>query len=250
METAAARGVQIVLALGGAYLLALWFALAVWTFRDIEARSKNIVTQIMSTLLSVLFFVPGTILYLILRPKETLDEAFQRSLEEEYLLQDLEELPVCISCHRWIEDDFVICPHCMTSLRTACSACSRLVNVRWSNCPYCGVDRSEQTAVELERVEAPAARWIARAPRSFRVTRRPAEIPAVYLPVLQPLDTGLEVASISAQETAPIRLFDRRATRAAQNGNSGSNGSSATGEDLAATAVETVDDNSVTRSIR
>ncbi len=103
MESVVARGIQVLLALGGAYLLALWFVLVVWTFRDIETRSRSAVTQIFSTLLAVLFYVPGVLLYMILRPKETLDSAFQRSLEEEYLLQDLEELPLCPKCQHYVE---------------------------------------------------------------------------------------------------------------------------------------------------
>ena len=91
-ESIIARALQVLLALGGAYLIATWFVLAVWTYRDIEARSKNVATQIFSTLLSVFFWIPGVLLYMMLRPKETLDEAYQRSLEEEYLLQDLQEL--------------------------------------------------------------------------------------------------------------------------------------------------------------
>lgn len=165
------RGAQILIALGAAYVIALWFVLIVWTFRDIEARSRSVLTQIFSTLMVVLFFVPGVLLYLILRPKETLDEAFQRSLEEEYLLQDLEELPLCPSCHRYVEDDFVLCPNCRSQLREACLGCARLVDLRWALCPYCGtsqVDRSELA----EQVEAPAARWSA---PSLRRRRTPAE---------------------------------------------------------------------------
>ncbi len=71
MIETAARGVQFLLAIGIAYLVALWFALVAWTFRDIEARSRSVFTQVFSTLLVVLFFVPGLLLYLILRPKET-----------------------------------------------------------------------------------------------------------------------------------------------------------------------------------
>lgn len=136
-EAFIARGLQILLALGGAYLLALWFVLVVWTFRDIESRSKNVVTQIASTLLVVFFYVPGFLLYWLLRPKETLDEAYQRSLEEEYLLQDLQELPLCPSCHHYVEDDYQICPHCNTQLKEGCHNCGRLVDLQWSVCPYC-----------------------------------------------------------------------------------------------------------------
>lgn len=126
-------------------MIALWFALVAWTFRDIESRSRSVFTQVFSTLLVVLFFVPGLLLYLILRPKETLDQAFQRALEEEYLLQDLDDLPLCPGCQRTTDPDFVLCPHCQTALRGACPACSRLIDLRWNVCPYCSVpvDRSE-----------------------------------------------------------------------------------------------------------
>jgi uncharacterized protein YaaQ len=117
IETVIARGLQILTALGGAYLLATWFVLAVWTFRDIESRSRNVVTQVFSTLLVVLFWVPGWLLYRLLRPSETLDQAYQRSLEEEYLLQDLQEMPLCPTCNHYINDEWRICPHCNTQLR-------------------------------------------------------------------------------------------------------------------------------------
>src|SRR5215213_5548026 len=145
MEAVIARSVQVLAALGGAYLVALWFVLVIWTFRDIETRSRSVITQIFSTLLVVLFFVPGVLLYLILRPKETLDQAFQRALEEEYLLQDLDDLPLCPGCQRTADPEFVLCPHCQTALRGPCPACSRLIDLRWDVCPYCSVpvDRSE-----------------------------------------------------------------------------------------------------------
>ncbi len=145
MIETAARGVQFLLAIGIAYVIAVWFALVAWTFRDIEARSRSVFTQVFSTLLVVLFFVPGLLLYLILRPKETLDQAFQRALEEEYLLQDLDDLPLCPGCQRTADPEFVICPHCQTALRGPCPACSRLIDLRWNVCPYCSVpvDRSE-----------------------------------------------------------------------------------------------------------
>lgn len=137
MIETAARGAQFFLAIGIAYVIAVWFALVAWTFRDIESRSRSVFTQVFSTLLVVLFFVTGLLLYLILRPKETLDQVFQRALEEEYLLQDLDDLPLCPACQRSIEADFVVCPHCQTTLRHACTTCQRLIDRRWPVCPYC-----------------------------------------------------------------------------------------------------------------
>jgi RNA polymerase subunit RPABC4/transcription elongation factor Spt4 len=143
LEEVLARVLQLFVALTGAYALALWFALIVWTYRDITARTTNAVTQVFATLVVVLFFVPGAIIYLILRPRETLDDAFQRTMEEEYLLQDLDDFPVCPACRRSVRDEFMFCPHCKTELRLPCIACHRLVDVRWENCPYCGVTQYE-----------------------------------------------------------------------------------------------------------
>lgn len=161
-----ARGIQLLLALGGAYLVALWVASIVWTFRDIEARSRSVVTQIAGTLMPLLFPFIGIPVYLILRPKDTLDSAYQRSLEEEYLLQDLEELPLCPTCQHFVEEDFVLCPHCHASLRQPCLACERLVDLRWTLCPYCGTAQGEDKADAP--IEIPAARWTTPAKRRRR----------------------------------------------------------------------------------
>ena len=157
IEEVLARSAQIVVALIGAYLAVLWFVSIVWAYRDIESRSRSVVTQIFSTLLVVLFPFLGIPLYLVLRPKDTLDSAFQKSLEEEYLLQDLEELPLCPSCQHYVSEDFVLCPHCHTQLRDNCANCDRLVDLRWTLCPYCAAPQSGHGATE--QVEAPAARW-------------------------------------------------------------------------------------------
>ena len=156
-----ARGLQVLIALGGAYFIALWFVLIVWTFRDIEARSRSVVTQVLSTLLVVLFWIPGMALYWVLRPKETIDEAYQRSLEEEYLLQDLEEVPLCPNCQHFVEDDFQLCPHCQTQLKDNCHNCDRLVDLRWAVCPYCGEQQHHHHEhVETDKIVGPDDRWI------------------------------------------------------------------------------------------
>jgi RNA polymerase subunit RPABC4/transcription elongation factor Spt4 len=211
MESVVARGVQVLLALGGAYLLALWFVLIVWTFRDIETRSRSVVTQVFSTLLAVLFYVPGVMLYMILRPKETLDNAFQRSLEEEYLLQDLEELPLCPKCQHYVEEDYKLCPNCQTTLRDNCHECGRLIDLQWTVCPFCGADQGK--GEEHVALPKPIERWIAPSIQQRVEAHRPK------ISLRRP---GASVAEIRAAATmaesgesprVPVRLFDRRKTR-------------------------------------
>jgi RNA polymerase subunit RPABC4/transcription elongation factor Spt4 len=240
MEAIIARGIQIIIALGAAYLVALWFVLIVWTYRDIESRSKNVLTQVFSTLLSVLFFIPGVLLYMVLRPRETLDSTFQRSLEEEYLMQDLEELPLCPTCEQYVHDDFKVCPNCRTQLRDACPACERLVDLRWNICPYCG--EAQHRAVPLPKVERPDERWvaastvtedaapaIAETSATPAVPVAPAAAPVVFAPAAQatpvvetPIIEESEETDTPAvltvfhhgQQVATIRPFDRRRTKA------------------------------------
>jgi RNA polymerase subunit RPABC4/transcription elongation factor Spt4 len=173
IRTLVAPAAQVLLALLGAYLVTLWLTLVIWTFRDIEARSRSVVTQIFATLLSVFFFLPGVLLYLILRPKETLDEAYQRALQEEYLIQDLEELPLCHSCRRYVQGDYVLCPHCHSRLRENCPSCQRLVELRWDICPYCTspLPGPDESLVEPSvRVERPVSlpEWVSPAFQRFR----------------------------------------------------------------------------------
>ncbi len=130
--------IQIAIALLGAYVTAFWFSLVVWTFRDIQKRSKDVIVQILATFLVLLFNLPGLLLYTVLRPPETLAEAYARSLEEESLIQDIEDRQACPNCKHKIEPDFAICPSCGTQLRRVCPSCNHLLNLGWRVCPYCG----------------------------------------------------------------------------------------------------------------
>lgn len=208
MEALLARGAQLLLALAGAYAIALWWASIVWTFRDIESRSRNVITQVVSTLLAVIFPFVGLPLYLILRPKETLDAAFQRSLEEEYLLQDLEELPLCPECQHYVHDDFVLCPHCHARLRDECGACGRLVDLRWALCPYCGVVQHDKDSA-APRIEELASRWTApnlRHRRSLPASVSPDRLVSDHASISAPAErdgAGPAVAAAKTESTVP-----------------------------------------------
>ena len=100
----------------GAMTAAFWLALIIWTFRDMRARSRDIFAQILAALLVAVLFLPGWVIYWMLRPKETLAEAYERSLEEEALLQGIEEVLVCPGCGTRVNGEFVVCPNCHTKL--------------------------------------------------------------------------------------------------------------------------------------
>jgi len=146
--------ISSVLLLLGAYAVLFLIALVVWTFRDIRSRSRDILVQILATLLVLVFNVPGLLLYFILRPSYTLDEAYEHALGQEALLQDIEERYICPNCRRKAQADYLLCPHCHTTLRQRCSDCGRLISLNWDVCPYCGW---EQPGAEEEEEPGPGS---------------------------------------------------------------------------------------------
>lgn len=143
-----------------AFLTAIWISAVIWAFRDIRARTRDIFAQILATSMVFLFFplfpLPGLILYWILRPRETLSEIYERTLEEEALLQGIEERLACPACNRRIEEDFVVCPSCHTRLKKHCTDCGRHLHLRWNLCPYCGAAQTTATAGRVQPAILPA----------------------------------------------------------------------------------------------
>jgi predicted RNA-binding Zn-ribbon protein involved in translation (DUF1610 family) len=121
-----------------AFLVALWLSLIIWTYRDIRSRARDPLLRIMSIIIVALLFLPGIIIYLILRPAHTLEEEYQHTLEEEALLQSIEEIPVCPGCGRRIQSIWMLCPSCHTKLKKPCHQCRKLMELSWNICPYCG----------------------------------------------------------------------------------------------------------------
>jgi RNA polymerase subunit RPABC4/transcription elongation factor Spt4 len=122
----------------GAYYLLLVFALAVWTYRDIRSRTHDLTAVLLAVAMVLVLHIPGAILYLLMRPKQTLTERYERALEEEYLRRDIEDDLVCPSCQRGVAPDFVVCPYCLTELRRRCHNCEHTIDLTWQVCPYCG----------------------------------------------------------------------------------------------------------------
>lgn len=127
----------------GVVLVAFWVAMIMWAYRDMRSRSRDGLAQILVAVVVALLNLPGLLIYLFLRPRETLSEAYERSLEEEALLQEIEEKPTCPTCRQRIEADWQLCPNCHTVLKRACVRCSRLLELTWEICPFCATPQAQ-----------------------------------------------------------------------------------------------------------
>ncbi len=123
---------------GGAFVAALWLSLVIWTYRDVRQRARDPLARILAVLVVAVLFLPGIVIYLILRSPRTLEEEYQRTLEEEALLQSIEESTLCPGCSRRIKENWTVCPNCHTKLRKNCHKCGKLMELPWNLCPFCG----------------------------------------------------------------------------------------------------------------
>ena len=81
----------LISAWGAAFLAALWLSLIFWTSRDSRSRMQDPRMRILAILIVILLFIPGVLIYLLLRPQQTLEDEYLRTLEEEALLRAIEE---------------------------------------------------------------------------------------------------------------------------------------------------------------
>lgn len=134
---------------GAIWLVLLWLSIIVWVYRDIRDRTRDLGLQVLAVFVVMMFFpglnIPGLALYLMMRPRETLEEAYSRSLEEEALLREIGDEGVCPSCRRFVERGWRACPYCRTPLKDVCVKCSELLSFNWVTCPYCATDRKGAT---------------------------------------------------------------------------------------------------------
>lgn len=147
-------------ALAGAFTAALWISLVFWTYRDIRSRTRDQLEQILAAVMVGVLFAPGLVIYLILRPKRTLDQTYFETLEEEALLSSTENRRSCPGCGASADPDWLYCPLCYTRLTKQCESCDRQMELSWQLCPYCG------TAVPGSRASVKPPPEVSQAPEN------------------------------------------------------------------------------------
>ena len=133
------------------YLALIWVTTVLWAYRDIRGRTRDPLSQLVGMAIVVALPLIGIPLYLVLRPMTTLQQAYDRQLEQEAILSDLHSVSACPNCRRPVQGDFQICPHCATSLKEACRKCGQLLTHAWRHCPYCAT--AKEPARDASRLE-------------------------------------------------------------------------------------------------
>ena len=122
-------------------LVVVWFALIFWTYADARRRIDDPMLVACATAASLFPFV-GTIVYVIVRPPEYLDDVRLRDIEMTAAEARLAQLDyqLCPHCDYEIKADYLRCPSCARRLKEPCYSCGRPVDPTWNICPYCEAD--------------------------------------------------------------------------------------------------------------
>jgi predicted RNA-binding Zn-ribbon protein involved in translation (DUF1610 family) len=168
------------------YVVLLWLGSAFWAFRDASRRTRNLIAPYAAGALVVLatpvFFPFALILYAIIRPGETLVEAWERRMTEEAAA---EAVPLCAGCGRRTDPDWLACPSCGQRLHHRCATCGRLMGLEWNLCAWCGTEvASDVVAFPSPARTGADARRRSRTVRSASRMATPAE--STSLPVASP----------------------------------------------------------------
>jgi hypothetical protein len=161
------------------FLVVFWIALVYWTYADARRRIEDPMLVGCSAAASMFPFL-GTIVYLIVRPPEYIEDVRERELEiaaAEARLASIEQL-ACPYCGYDVERAFLRCPSCLRRLKEPCATCGKPLDPRWQICPYCEAEVGAKQAQPARRERAQRSRRerppAAAAPDGKAATERPA----------------------------------------------------------------------------
>ncbi|MFN2617552.1 MAG: zinc ribbon domain-containing protein [Thermoleophilaceae bacterium] len=135
------------------FLVVLWLALVYWTYADARRRMEDPML-VGCAVAAAMFPFAGTIVYMVVRPPEYLEDRHERELEiaaAEARLASLEKS--CPYCGFEVESSFLRCPSCLRRLKEPCGVCGKPLDPRWKICPYCEAEVGHPTPEPRRRGE-------------------------------------------------------------------------------------------------
>lgn len=130
------------------FLAIVWLALIYWTYADARRRIDDNMLIGCATVVALFPFI-GTLVYMIIRPPEYLEDVHERELEIRAAEARLAQIGVhtCPHCDFEVERDFIRCPNCLRKLRDPCVGCGKPLSPDWRICPYCETEVALDPAV-------------------------------------------------------------------------------------------------------
>jgi len=195
-------------------VIVVWMAVVYWTRDDARRRIEDHFMVNCAAVGAVLFPFVGSLVYMIIRPPEYLEDVRERELE---IAAAEAKLGItgglcCPHCDAVVEKDFVRCPACLRRLREPCGACKRPLDAEWRICPYCESEpgqaaaparparRQRAPAKQTKRQKTAETAAVAKPSSPERVRSETPEAPAVEAPEAPVVETPvLDGSAVEAE---------------------------------------------------
>lgn len=150
-------------------LVVFWLVIIGWVWVDSSERTSKKGLKIGYILLVIFFNIFGLIIYLIIRPSETIEEIYWEDLERRYLKYETSELGDCPRCGSQLYPGYVFCTNCGYRLKVKCPQCGVLIDKDHVFCEYCGFKIKEKKEIQEEHPTVQAME------KQITATKREAE---------------------------------------------------------------------------
>jgi uncharacterized OB-fold protein len=150
-------------------LVVFWLVIIGWVWIDSSERTSKKGLKIGYILLVIFFNIFGLIIYLIIRPSETIEEIYWEDLERRYLKYETSELGDCPRCGSQLYPGYVFCTDCGYRLKVKCPQCGVLIDKDHLFCEYCGFKIKEKKEIQEEHPTVQAME------KQITATKREAE---------------------------------------------------------------------------
>jgi predicted RNA-binding Zn-ribbon protein involved in translation (DUF1610 family) len=126
-----------------------WLVVTSWIWVDSDERTTSKWMRLFYVIIGIIPVI-GWIIYLIVRPTETIDEIYWGDLERRYLKYEAKDLGDCERCGTQLYPGFVFCPNCGKRIKRKCSNCEVYVDLEYKYCPNCGNKMQKKMKKEKE----------------------------------------------------------------------------------------------------
>ncbi|MBA3716717.1 MAG: zinc ribbon domain-containing protein [Actinobacteria bacterium] len=127
-----------------------WLAVAYWVYKDARRRIEDPWLVAMATLLGLVPPFLGTLVYMLFRPPEYLEDVRERDLEIKELEERLSRYELrCPVCRAGVDPTYLVCPVCTTKLKQACETCKAPLEPLWQVCPHCETPIASTPTLDL-----------------------------------------------------------------------------------------------------
>ena len=132
----------------GMVLILFWLVMIGWVWIDSGERTSKNSIRLIYLFLIVFLNIPGLVIYLIVRPSETIEQIYWADLERRYLKYETSDLGDCSKCGHQLLPGFVFCSNCGNEIKLRCPKCGVLMSKDFKFCSNCGNQLRERALTE------------------------------------------------------------------------------------------------------